>query len=269
MGNAPRGKFSSSQAVTGKILSVTISQDATGKYEISINCETQITPYTSSEKSVGLDLGLKHFLTTSHGLKLEAPKPYKKALKQLRKASRILSRRTRGSARYGQAKTKLARIHARVANVRQDFLYKTSTSIIKAFGFIGLESLRVQNMVKNHRLAQSIMDAGWSEFARQLEYKAVWHERTVQKTDAFYPSSRLCCRCGARDKVLKDLSVRVWTCSSCATVHDRDENAAVNVENEARRIVATGLLETLNARGGHVSHPLDAVAVKPGILSLQ
>jgi putative transposase len=262
-------RFSKSQEITGKILNVTITQDSLGKYTVSIVCETEITPYPISAKTVGIDLGLKHFFTTSTGETLENPRHYRTTLKQLKRAGRILSRRTKGSSGYKQAKTKLAAIHARISNLRQDFLHKTSTRLIREYGFIGLETLRVANMVKNHRLAQSIMDVGWSEFVRQLEYKGVWHERIVQKISPFFASSQICSDCGFKNPAVKDLKIRVWTCPNCGETHDRDKNAGQNIELEALRTVAAGLSETLNAQGGRVrrSSP-SAMAVELGIPSL-
>ncbi len=263
-------KFVNSREPSGKIISVTVARDGRGKYSISVLCETEVTPYSVNTKAVGIDLGLKTFYVPSEGDPVENPRHYRSALKRLKKAQRTLSRRKKGSARRQKAKTKLAGIHARVADLRRDFLHKSSTTLVRQFGFIGVEDLKITNMVKNHRLAQGVMDVGWGEFVRQLEYKCLWYGRTFQRVGAWFPSSQMCHDCGFKNPVVKELSVRHWVCPHCGESHDRDLNAALNIRVEALRIVAAGLSETLNAHGDRVRRPSNGAAVvELGIPSLQ
>jgi len=250
-------KFRKSREVEGRILSVTVTRTPTGKLEASILCEVDVQPLRAAPKqAVGLDLGLKSYLTPSEGEPYDNPRHYRTALKKLRKAGKALSRRTKGSSGWKRAKTKLARVHERISNLRHDFLHKLSTSFVRTFGVIAVEDLRVANMAKNRRLARSVMDAGWGEFVRQLEYKSAWYGRTLVKVGAFFPSSQMCHDCGFQNPAVKDLSVREWTCLNCGETHDRDLNAALNIRDEGLRIVAAGMAETKNACGDCINPAL-------------
>jgi putative transposase len=276
-------KFRKSQEIQGRILNVTVSRSSTGKYFASILCEVDILPLPTSSEVVGIDLGLKDFFTSSgpprevaqlgqdsDGEVVANPRPYRTLERKLRKASQDLSRKLPGSNNRSKAKTKLAKIHARIANTREDFLHKTSTALIRENGLICLETLRPKAMVKNRRLAKSISDASWGRFVLMLEYKALWYGRTVVKIDPFFPSSQLCSTCGTKNSVTKDLSVREWTCTNCETEHHRDFNAALNIRTEGLRIVAHGIGDTLNACGDGVKPELNLVAVsEAGIMGLK
>jgi len=224
-----------------KILFITISKTPTGKYFASLTCEVTIQPKaqpgvpTGKVKAVGIDLGIKDLLILSDGRKAENPKYLKKALKKLKYNQRQLSKKKKGGANRDRARQKLAKAHEKVTNKRKDLLHKLSSQLIEEQTVVFLESLAVKNMVKNHKLAQAITDASWGELTRQLHYKADWHRRVVVQIDRFFPSSKTCSSCG---HILDELplKVRKWKCPKCASTHDRDQNAALNILREGLRV---------------------------------
>jgi putative transposase len=241
-----------SRPLPGKPTTVTVSKDTAGRYFVSILVEEDIKPLPVVNKQVGLDLGLKSMVITSDGHTHGNPKFAASDEKKLAKAQRRHAKKKKGSQNRVKARLKVARIHAKIADRRRDYQHKLSTHIIRENQVVCVESLQVKNMVKNHCLAQAISDVGWSEFVRQLEYKAEWYGRTLAKIDKFYPSSKRCFDCG---HVLDSLTldVRIWTCPECGVVHDRDINAAQN-------ILAAGLAV---AACGEAVRP-GAVKTKPG-----
>lgn len=228
-----------SKQVSGRILSATVSRSASGKYFVSI-CWTDVVfsslPKTGQE--TGLDLGIKSYVTYSDGSKIANPVYFRKSEKRLARAQRRLSRKQKGSKRYAKQKLQAARVCERVSNQRRDFLQKLSTDIVRNYDFIGLEDLYVAGMAKNHYLAKSIQDAGWSELRRELEYKAAWYGKRIQVVPRFYASSQICHCCGHKNPDMKSLNVRTWVCPCCHTLHDRDANAVLNILNKAKEIVS-------------------------------
>ena len=224
--------------------SVTATRDKVGRYFVSILVEEEIGTLPMTAKTVGVDLGLKSFLVTSDGEALANPKYYARDEKKLAKAQRKLAKKQKGSQNRTKARHKVAKLHARIADTRRDFQHKTSTKLIRENQVICLETLNIKGMLKNHCLAKAISDVGWSEFMRQLEYKAKWYGRTMVRIDRFEPSSKTCHDCGYVLETLT-LDVREWVCPQCGVWHDRDVNAAKNIE-------AVGL--TVLACGGTVRH---------------
>src|SRR6266478_4800679 len=222
-----------------KPTTVTVTKDTAGRYFVSILVVEEIKPLPTVATQVGLDLGLKSMVISSDGHTYGNPKFFARGEKKLARAQRRLSKKKKGSKNRAKARHKVARIHARIADRRRDYQHKLSTKLIRENQTICVESLQVKNMVKNHSLAKAISDVGWGEFVRQLEYKAAWYGRTLVKIDKWYPSSKRCFRCGHVLETLA-LDVRIWTCPQCATVHDRDVNAAKNILAAGLAVAACG-----------------------------
>ncbi|MHB9297535.1 RNA-guided endonuclease TnpB family protein [Fusobacterium polymorphum] len=224
--------------IKGIIKSVTISKNIINHYFVSILCEEKIEELAKTNKNIGIDLGIKEFATMSDCTKVENLKLSKEYEKKLKREQRKLSRRCKlakdsdkklsDSRNYQKQKKKVAKIHNKIRNKRKDFINKLSTKIINNHDIICIEDLNIKGMLKNHKLAKSISDVSWSEFVRQLEYKANWYGRKIVKVPTFYPSSKTCSSCGNIKETLK-LSERIYHCECCGLEIDRDYNASINI----------------------------------------
>ena len=216
--------------IKGKIGKVTITKTPSGKYFVSVFTEEEyITPIKKTDKSIGVDMGLKNLLTTSDGETFKNNRYTKRYECKLAKAQQHLSRKKKGSRGFENQKLKVARLHEKISNSRADYLHKCSISLVRRYDTICIEDLNVKDMTRNHRLAKSISDASWGHFVSMLIYKAKWNGKKVVKVDRYFPSSQTCSTCGYVYKDIKDLSVREWECPVCHTHHDRDVNAAINI----------------------------------------
>ncbi len=219
---------------TGKIMSATISRVA-DRWFVSITVdipEESLTPAAENQGAVGVDLGISALVTLSTGEVICGPKAHQQLLQRLKRYSRRLSKKQKGSQNRKKMKMKVARLHARIANIRNDALQKLTSDITSRFDTIGIEDLNVRGMMQNHCLARSIADMSFHEFRRQVEYKANRRGGIVFVADRWFASSKICSCCGYKLDVLP-LSVREWACPTCHTQHDRDHNAAINLKNMA------------------------------------
>ena len=224
----------------GKIKAATVSRNPSGRYFVSILVDTEILELPRVNKNIGFDLGISDFLIDSDGNKITNPKNLYKYERKLAKLQKRLAKKQKGSNNRNKVRIKTARLHEKILDARMDFLHKLSSQIINENQVIVSEDLNVSGMVKNHKLAKAISDVSWSEFARQLEYKANWYSRTYIKIDRFFPSSQLCSNCDVKNTEVKNLSIREWTCNNCGVRHDRDVNSSKNILKEGLRILAPG-----------------------------
>ena len=232
-------KFKGLKDFDGRILNVTISRSASGKYYISLCVEIADTTLSNNGCTVGIDVGIKEFYTDSNGNTIANPKTYRKHEKKLIREQRRLSHKQKGSKNSNKQRIRLAKEHEKVANIRSDFLHKQSLKLANENQVVCIEDLNVKGMLRNRHLAKAISDVSWSEFFRQLEYKTAERGGIVVKVPTFYPSSQTCSCCGYQNSLIKNLSVREWDCPKCGSRHNRDKNAATNILNKGLAIFAS------------------------------
>lgn len=228
-----------SRELPGEPSTLTVSKDSAGRYFVSCLCEFEPSKLPVTPNTTGIDLGLKDLFITDKGERVGNPRHTAKYAARLAKAQRRLSKKKLGSANRAKARQKVAKIHAKISDCRQDNLHKLSRRLINENQVICVESLKVKNMIRNPTLSKAIADAGWGEFVRQLAYKADWAGRSLVAIDQWFPSSKRCSGCGHTLSSMP-LSIRQWDCPECGMSHDRDINAATNIKAAGLAVLALG-----------------------------
>ena len=213
----------------GKINNVTVEHTPTGKYFAVLNVEFKPQPRPNNGDCIGIDVGIKEFYSDSNGNVVSNPKYLERSMRRLIREQRKLSRKQKSSNNRNKQCVKVALVHEKITNQRNDFLQKQSTMLIRENQTICIEDLNVKGMIRNHKLAQHIGSASWSKFFDMLIYKSVWYGNEVIKVPTMYPSSQTCSCCGYKNPLVKNLSIRVWECPDCHAVHNRDTNASINI----------------------------------------
>ena len=233
----PRIRIKKHRDFIGTIKSITVSMTTDNKYYISLLVESEIKPLKESNRTIGLDLGLKDLIVDSNGKKYKNHKYLTRSQNKLAKEQRKLSKMVKGSHNRNKQRIKVARLYKHIQNQRNDYLHKLSRQIIDENQIIALEDLKVKDMMNDSKLARNISDVSWSRLVSMLIYKANWYGRTIVKVPKDYPSSQLCHACGYKNSITKDLAIRKWICPKCGTVHDRDINAAKNILSKGIEIL--------------------------------
>ncbi|MER6521463.1 RNA-guided endonuclease TnpB family protein [Streptomyces sp. NPDC001553] len=218
---------------------VTVSRDSAGRWFVSLLCEDTPAPMPATTNAVGIDVGLTVLVTLSTGGKIPNPRHERRERDRPARAQRALARKEMGSKNRAKARTRVARIHALIADRRRDHLHKLTTRLVRENQTLVIEDLTVKNLLRNHTLARAVSDAGRRELRSMLEYKAAWYGRVLVTTDRWFPSTRLCSVCGTSADTMP-LHVREWTCENCGTTHDRDGNAAINLLAAGLAVAACG-----------------------------
>ncbi len=218
----------------GEIKSTTISRAPTGKYFVSILTDNKLPlpklKKIKEDNAIGVDLGVKSFIVTSNGLKIENQKHLQRNLSHLKYLNRQHSKKKKDGNNRKKTQLKLALCHEKITNKRNDFLHKLSTELVKSHDTLCFETLQIDNMVKNHKLAQAIQASGWGMFIKMCKYKAEWNGKNILQISSFQPSTKICSNCDYPNHTLT-LADREWLCVNCNTLHDRDINAAINIKN--------------------------------------
>lgn len=241
------------------IKSATLTRTKSGNYYLSILIDGDLMKNLPKPKTdfVGIDLGIKDFIVDSNGNKVENIKIRRNNEKKLARLHRWLSRKQKGSSNKNKSRIKLAKLHEKLDNKKENYLHHVTNSLLNENQVIVMEDLNVSGMMKNHNLASSIQELSLYRFKEMLKYKAEWYGRDIIEVNRFYPSPKLCSNCGEKNSDLK-LNHRTWTCKTCGTKHDRDLNAAINILNEGKRL----LNDKIPIRNGELT-PLESRSVDP------
>ena len=220
-----------------------IKKSKSDKYYISIFCnKIEKKVIKKSGKSVGIDMGIHHFLIMSNGIKIDNPKYFEKSKGRIKKLRKELSRKVKGSCNYEKTRVKLANLEEHVDNHKNDFMYKLAIEIVKEYDLICIENADVKSLSRKKDVSKAMRDVSWAKFISILKNKAKEYDKKIIKINRYYPSSQRCSNCGYINKKLKNLNIREWECPICREVHDRDINAARNILQEGIRINTVGAM---------------------------
>ena len=220
----------------GEINNVTVEHTPTGKYFAVLNVTFEPEPMMNNGGVVGIDVGIKEFYSDSNGKTVHNPKYLERSLRKLGREQCRFSRKQKGSRNREKQRIRVAKVHEKITNQRNDFLQKQSTMLVRENQTICIEDLNVKGMLRNHKLAKSISSVSWSKFFEMLKYKALWYGNDLIRIPTMYPSSQTCSCCGYKNPLVKDLSVREWECPNCHAIHDRDANASINILRKGLQI---------------------------------
>ena len=229
----------------GHINNVTVRRTATGKYFVVLNVDFEPEKKEECNSFTGIDVGIKSFYTDSNGNVVNNPKYLEKSQEKLKREQRKLSRKKKNSKNKQKQRKRVARVHEKIVNQRNDFIHKITTKLVSENQVIAVEDLNIKGLLKNHKLARAISSVSWSKFYDTLEYKAEWYGREVIRVPTMYPSSQTCSKCGYKNPLVKNLSVRTWECPCCHAKHDRDLNASVNILNKGLSVAQKKLTNTV------------------------
>jgi putative transposase len=220
-----------------RLLSCTVSKNPAGQFFVSIAVEENVNHLPKTGKEVGIDLGIKDFVTLSDGTKHNFN--FRENQAKLKLEQRRLAKKIKGSSRYEENRVRIARLHNKLKNQRQFFQHNLSKMLVTDFDKICVESLNISGMLKNKRLSKKISEQSWNTFLFMLEYKSKWYGKEFIKVGRFFPSSKKCSSCGQINHKLQ-LHHRIWSCS-CGAIHDRDVNAAKNILSEGLTLSGAGI----------------------------
>ena len=239
------------------LVSVTITKSKSNKYYASVIVDASVTPMPKTNKMIGIDLGIKDLMTLSNNIVIKRSNYLKENQFKIKKMQQHLSRKKKDSKRYQKQRIKFAKLQDKIANKRQWFIHNITKALVKDFDVICVESLDVKSMqgsVKN--INRTLAEVSLYEVVRQLEYKCLFYDKTFVKVDKYFPSSQLCSCCGEKNKEIKNLKIREWTCSKCGAMHHRDVNAAINILKEGFNILSG---ESLDYKRGDFINGFDYV----------
>jgi putative transposase len=248
--------------ITGTIKSATISRTPSGKYFVSILCETAVELMSMTGCEVGIDMGLVDLAILSNGIKFAHPEQQLAKTKQLLKQQqKKLSRKTRGSKNYKNTRIQVAKKYEKITNIRNNYYHNISHYLVSTYDAIYVEDLNVAGMMRNRCLSRKIAESAWSTLSSMIEYKCAWYGKTYYRINRWTPSSKTCSSCGHKRESLS-LGVRNWTCSACGVEHDRDINAAMNIRNTGQRDLYDKTLSDATADMGAIPEALQKMTHK-------
>ena len=235
--------YRNTKNIEGRIINATVSREKNGKYYVSVLYEQNLKEQEFIPNNiVGIDVGIKDLVITSDGDKYNNDKVILKYEKRIKRKQKELSRRVKESNNYNKTKKQLAILYSKLANARIYRIHKITKEITDNNDIIVTESLKINNMLKNHKISKSLQDASLSELIRQLIYKAKWKFKKLYQINTYYPSSQICSRCDYKNEITKNLDVREYICPNCQTVLDRDINGAQNIMFEGLKLYMKDLL---------------------------